>query len=230
LPPLVEREGPCHYCKDTGETNQFERLSTDHSTEAEIQTVVLDRTLAEPAVDILKEIFRTHGRPELGATPGGVRTATRNLLARLDDEVPDGYAYTILRRVGVPIYCHYGLSATEIEDLVPYTERTIKQIVGSTPGVSFKKTDSRAFLKTVAENEPVTPKTLMDELGKAHSTIYQRLHNLEEFGRVTKDPTEGQGAATWETSKNWKDEFQCEQCEFETYSLNSLSTHVQMAH
>ena len=70
----------------------------------------------------------------------------------------------------------------------------------------------------------------MDELGKAHSTIYQRLHNLEEFGRVTKDPTEGQGAATWETTKNWKDEFQCEQCEFETYSLNSLSTHVQMAH
>lgn len=230
LPPLVDREEPCHYCKNTGHTNQFERLNTDHSTEAEIHTVVLDKTLAEPAVNVLKEIFKTYERPELGATPGGVRTAARNLIARLDSKVPDGYKYTLLRRTGVPIYCHYGLSVAEIEDLTPYTENTINNIVGSTPGVSFEKTDSRAFLKTVAENEPVTPKTLMNKLEKSLSTIYDRLYNLEEIGRVKKDATEGQGAAVWETTDRWKDPFQCKQCEFKTYSLNSLSSHVQMSH
>lgn len=227
LPPLVRRETSCSYCQNHGKTDHFERLSADQNTEPGAHTVVLNRTLGEPAVNILKEIFKTHRRPELGATPSGVTTAARNLVDRSEVEKPDGYTYTVLRRTGVAIYCHYGLSAPEIADLAPYTQNTVELIIGSTPGVGLEKIDSRAFLKAVAENEPVTPKTLQDKLEKSQSTIYDRLYCLEDSKRVKRNPTEGNEAATWETTKDWKSPFQCENCEFETYSLNSLSKHHQ---
>ena len=52
------RERSCRYCRRRGNTNQFETtpLGPDDNTPRS-RTIAIDRTLAEPAVNLLKDIF-----------------------------------------------------------------------------------------------------------------------------------------------------------------------------
>jgi hypothetical protein len=223
-PQIVDRSDPCSHCTKSGDTNGFEN-SWRADTEADPYNVILHKELAAPAVEFLEWIFNTYERPELAVLPHSLTRAANRFI----DSSSGGYTKLLL--TGPVIYSHYGLSPTDISELSPYTTKRIKRIIQSTPTVDLEKKDTLTFLKTIAENEPVTLSDLADNLNR-ESNPYKRLSRLEQEGRVkmTGDDTCGLPPATWETTDSWDAPFTCDECEFETYNLRGISSHRTQKH
>jgi ribosomal protein S25 len=230
MPMLKKREKPCSYCLDEGRTNGFENLWKDNNEPlAQRHTTILNRKLAKPAVDVLEKVFNVYARPELAATPRGITSATDRL--REDGVMPDTSSYTTLKRTGPVLYCYYGLNKDEIANTTQYESQTVADIVAATPGITFDEITTRGLLNMVDEMEPVTAKALANRLDYQVSGIRHRLNRLKKEGRVkVSNNHKGPPASTWSTTENWMSQFQCNECDFESHSLQSVRVHERKSH
>lgn len=220
MPPLVRRKQPCHYCRNHGDTDGFENRWTGcEESEPRRYTATLHRDLAKPAVNILTETFNTWDRPEIAATPVGIRRAA----LQLTDEDKSTFAYSKLLRTGVSLYCHYGLSRRDIAGLTPYTKRTVNEIECATPEVTHRQNNSYTYLRAVANNEPVSVSTLDAELERKKVTIRQALNKLEERNRVKADKSKQ--TYMWSTVGDWRAPFTCDVCGFNSATLVGIQSH-----
>lgn len=220
MPPLVRRKRACHYCRNNGDTDGFENRWAGHEGSEPYQyTATLHRDLAEPGVNILARIFKTWDRPEIAATPEGIRKAA----LRLTDEHKSTFAYSKLLRTGVILYCHYGLSQSDIASLTPYAKRTIEEIENATPEVTRGQNNSYVYLRAVANNEPVSVPTLDAEFEVKKVTIRQALNELEERNRVEVDKSNF--TYLWSTVGDWTAPFTCDVCGFNSATLVGIQTH-----
>lgn len=220
LPPLIERNDTCSFCKSNGETDEF-----DNHWNGEVRpyTAILHRELCKPAIEFLSMVFDTHGRPELAGHP-------RSLYREADrlTEVSENKAssYKMLLKTGPVVYAHYGLEPGDIADLTVYSESTLRHIIRATPQVNISDPGTQKFLKVLAESEPVTTDELSEKLDVRRNTVQRRLEHLVEEGRVTGTHTHmGQPKATWETTSHWATPFRCDHCGFETHSLQGIRQH-----
>lgn len=230
LPSLTERNEPCNRCRTSGTTDGFEN-HWQRGVDSSIQsyTAILHRNLAKPAVDFLSKVFQTYNRTELGISTNHIT----NIVSRLVDSVPDssGESYMKLMRTGVVLYCHYGLSPSDVANLTPYTEQNIRDIVSMTPLVSFDQLGTTAVMKAIYEEEPVTVKIISEKLDITESATRYRLRKLEDEKRVMRSKTGlGSPATTWETTVHWKTPFRCDRCDFESHSLSGIKTHRRSVH
>jgi len=220
IPPLIKRETACSFCRSNGETEEFDN---HWNGKTESHTAILHRELCEPAVEFLSMVFDTHGRPEFAGHP---RSLYREADRLTDNSKKKAGSYKMLLKTGVVIYAHYGLKPEDIADMTVYSESTIKHIIRATPQVNVSDPDTQSFLKTLAELEPVTTVELSDKLDVQRNTVQRRLSHLIEEGRVTGTHTHlGSPEATWETAMHWATPFRCEQCAFETHSLQGIRQH-----
>lgn len=218
LPGIEERLEPCNHCKsDFWDGNEFEHQRGSAQ-------VILHHDIARPAVDILRNVFKTHGRTEIAVTPRSIREAANRVLAERVEEVSP---YTKLKRTGPAIYAHYGLSTDEMADILPYSAHTIEQTVRGTPGVSISEdTTTVELLKEVSEAEPVTAPELADKFDNYATNVRDRLKRLAEVGRVRGYNTgHGGPTATWETTSRWTEPIKCSDCEFTTWEIRALGVH-----
>lgn len=232
LAPLDERDRPCEKCRVNGTTNEFENHwqagGEGAGATVEPHNAILHRELAAPAVDFLETVFQDWDRPELGIT----NSAISYICSQADPDIKeDTYSYSKLRRTGPVIYAHYGLSARDIADLLPYSARSVEHIVQRTPGVNLSQHSTLSFLRAINQNEPVTVQNLMEELDRSRPVVCKRLNNLKEEGRV-KVENGGPGGPTprWSTVEDWAAPFRCEECDFETRSLTGIRTHRSQVH
>lgn len=219
LPMLEERSRPCVDCRNNGRTDGFENRVHGDSDKAE--RVIIHRKLAEPAVEFIKTVFKTHDRPEIGVTSTSLCEAAQKAMNSESDR-----GYMRLRRTAPVIYAHYGLSMKEIEKTTVYGESAIRKIISKVPEVSIKNIDTPAFLRVVSEKEPVTVERLASEFDRGLRDIYTRLEKLREANRVeVTNNGMGPPAAEWRTAGDWKKQFQCDECGYTTYSLNGINVH-----
>jgi hypothetical protein len=230
--PLVEREEPCNVCKQTGDTDRFENLwNSRNEVEKRRYTTVLHRDLAAPAVDFLENHFVARGREEMAVTPGCLNRAANDLAQKIRNGVPDEKSYTKLLRTGPVLYCEYGLSPRDIAELSPYQIDAIKQIVKRTGGINFEYLSTLSFLKLIDDMGPVTVASLADELDQYETNIRTRLDELRAESRVTVENNhQGPPASTWKTTVDWQRPFECNNCDFSTYSLNGIRKHRSEQH
>jgi hypothetical protein len=219
LPHLIEREGPCSFCRNNGETDEF-----DNHWNGEVQryTAILHRDLCKPAIDFLSMVFDTHGRPEFGGHP---RSLYREADRLTDDSGKKASSYKKLLKTGPVIYAHYGLKSEDIADLTMYSESTIEHIIASTPQVNVSNPGSQKFLKILSKAEPVTIKQLSDKLDVKRNTVQRRISHLADEERVTSAHTDTESPQKWETTVHWSTPFRCDCCEFETHSLQGIRQH-----
>jgi len=234
LPPLIERDKTCRYCRKSGNTEHFENLwntgvYTDENGVARTYTTYLNRDIAKPAVDLLERVFKQHDRPEFALSARSIDWAVQHF----DHEnTEDGTAaYSKLIRTGAVIYCEYGLSKDEIAEITPYNPDTIRQIVGRTPRTNFENIDTRSLLISINEIEPVTLDELADRLDRRMETMSQRLNRLKALDRViAEDNHPGPPKATWRTTDLWNTPFECDRCGYTCYTLNGISMHERHKH
>jgi len=220
IPPLVRRKQACHYCRNAGDTDGFEnRWGGYEGSEPHQYTATLHRDLAKPAVNVLTKTFKTWDRSEIAATPIGIRRAA----LQLTDEHKSTHAYSKLLRTGVILYCHYGLSRRDIAEITPYNKRTIREIENATPEVTRGQNNSYTYLRAVANNEPVSVKTLDAELEGKEVTIRQALNRLEERNRLKADKSEL--PYMWSTVGDWRAPFTCDVCGFKSATWVGIQTH-----
>lgn len=234
LPPLIERDKTCRYCRTAGNTDHFENLwntgkHTDENGVARTYRTYLHRDLAKPAVDLLERVFKQYGRPEFALSARSIDWTIQHFEHENTEDGTAGYSKFI--RTGPVLYCQYGLSADEIAEITPYTVDAVKQIVGRTQRVNFEKMDTRSFLIAINEMEPVTVKELMDRFDNSRPNFHHKLHRLKELDRVTvKNNHNGPPSATWKTTDLWDIPFECEICRYSTYSLNGITKHEDHKH
>lgn len=226
---LTSRDRPCTYCRNKGSTDGFEHLWAGDREIDRHYTAVLHRELAAPAVDVLEEVFVTYARPEFAGGTSEIFNAAQEIgEERTSDKE---YVYSKFVRTGPVLYAEYGLSKRDIVDLTRYTERTIQDIVGATPSINFDRISTLSLLRTLDKIEPATTEELAQELNLAERTIFDRLPRLRKKGVVSVENNHnGPPAATWETAKDWAAPFCCEQCGFETHSLQGIRQHKLKTH
>lgn len=234
LPPLIERDKTCRYCRKSGNTEHFENLwntgvNADENGVARTYTTYLNHDIAKPAVDLLERVFKQHDRPEFALSARSIDWALQRF--EHEDSKDDTGGYSKFIRTGPVLYCHYGLSADEIAEITPYTADTATQIVGRTPKVNFEKIDTRGFLCIIKDMEPVTINQLMEKLNKSRPTFSSRLNRLKDVDRViVENNHNGPPSATWTTTDLWDVPFKCDKCGYETSSLLGISKHKQNKH
>ena len=226
---LTSRDRPCPYCKNEGSTDGFEHLWSGDREIDRRYTAVLHRELAAPAVDVLKEVFGTYARPEFAGETSSIFRAAREIG---DERTSDKeFVYSKFLRTGPVLYAEYGLSKGDIVDLTRYTEATIQSIVRNTPGVNFERTSTLSLLQTLNKIGPATTVKIAGKLNLTRNAIHDRLTRLRREGVVSVENNHrGPPAATWETTEDWATPFCCEQCGFETRSLNGIRQHRLSAH
>lgn len=220
MPSIVQRDRPCNYCRNAGNTNRFENLWRGKKGSGGHQyTATLHRDIAEPAIDVLDRVFRDWGRPGLFAAPDSVGLGARRLVGDGDA----GWCYSKLLRTGVVLYCHYGISREDITDLTPYTYSTVKQIENATPEVSRNKNNSYQYLRALADNEPTSVQKLAQEFERHENTVRNALKGLKRRNRVEVDKN---GLPhMWSTVGNWSDLFSCGECDFKSPTLGGIERH-----
>lgn len=231
VPPLERKEDPCYYCKLTGDTDGFERLKEDfgETTTPTPRHVILHRKVAEPAVEFLEKVFKTHGRSEIGATPDGIQDAARVISEDVDTS--SHHCYRKLVGTGPVIYCHYGLSLSDIAQLTPYSVPTIRRLLSETPGVSYTGEATVELLEAVNQTEPVTTAALAEKIDSSYETVRERMKRLKKEGKVSESNTDlGKPATTWSTTPEWNSLLRCEECGFETQSIQAITTHRGKKH
>jgi hypothetical protein len=229
LPPIQKREKPCSTCLEKGDTDGFENLwDTGYDVEIKRYRTILNREIAAPAVEFLKTVFFTHGRKELSFTVDPLCKAARSATEGFRSE---SAPITKLRRTGPVIYNEYGLTHNEISEIMPYTQKTVKLILDTTPEVNSERIDTQTLLKTINDQEPVTAAELGEVFDRDPTGVRRRLNHLKDKSRVTvKNSNFGPPAAQWSTTDNWDDEFECSQCSFSSWSVSGIQTHRDLAH
>jgi hypothetical protein len=233
VPAISKRDRPCNYCRKTGNTNKFEHLRDDfgRTQGPERYTAVLHREIAESAVNFVSTVFQTYERSELSATQSGLLDAANEAMGTSDSEA----TINRLVRTGPVIYDHYGLEKSEIADITPFKPKTIENILYNTSKSEWKCNTAREFLKAVKRMEPVEVKELANELGRAVSSTRKRLYKYGQRGKVRSE-TNGSGKydttspTTWSTTEEWNTRFECENCEYNDWSLESVIAHKNQDH
>lgn len=229
-PPIERRKRPCERCRNEGDTDQFQnRWDTGYNVEIKRYWTALNRDIAEPAVEFLNTIFNVYGRSEVATSQPTLIEAADSAAGDLVE--PDSAATTKLRRTGPVIYAEYGLTHSEISEITPYTKKTIELILDTTPEVNSESTDTRQLLKQVKNQEPVTAKELGEELDQDPTGIRKRLNHLKSKDRVNVNNHHfGPPAAEWTTTDIWDAPFECEHCNFESWSVMGIQTHKDLKH
>lgn len=231
VPPLERREQVCNYCRAAGETDRFERLKQDFNegTTTDGYRAILHREIAEPAVEFLKKVFKTYDRPEIGAAPDGILDATQRVTEDLDTS--GEYPYRKLVRTGPVIYHHYGLKVSDIVQLTPFSRASVMRCLRETPGVSNGGNDAIELLKIVHESESVQTTSIAEKMDVSYATVHERMKRLKQEGKVSESNAGyGKPAATWNTNPGWDSPFRCENCGYETQSLQGIRTHRTKSH
>lgn len=221
IPPISKRDEPCSYCRNEGTTESFENLwGGEDGSGGRTYTATLHRDIAEPAVELLDEVFHSYGRDGIYASPMSVAKAANRLFR---DE--SRHSYSKLLRTGVALYCHYGLDIADIADLTPYTESVVERILSSTPEVTHSRNNSHTYLRAVAKNEPTSVQGLAQELGVTKPAVWQTLNRLKKRNRVAVDK-HGR-SHKWSIVGDWTAPFVCDICGYQSPTLLGIQSHKQ---
>lgn len=234
---ITDRQRPCATCRNTGQTNKFESTPPGGRQEPQHRKVVLHKRIAEPAIETLKQIFKTRGRQEIGIRRQGIQQIVRDIST--STALEREFTYNELMRTQLLIHAAHGLDLEVINEQSAFREQLNRRIIRQSEFDHPEITDrvgSEEFLRVIEHNAPVTIDTIADITNLVRRGVNDRLERLEQRDRVEVVKKEQVKKGPYKTqffdvTRPPSDEFECRYgCVTTSESLRGIQSHESLVH